>query len=161
MSAKSEFSRQNNATFSFKYKDSYEKIKSNNYMWSLGGNTDRDPGAQHKRQLAAKNLVSFIGKWNSDVTSVKRPCLNFNPFAVDLNKRVYTALEIQRGDEEIINLIQPNDHLLLQHESTPVTFTEVTIEAVTPRLAKTQDKASPTTGGDTNAWFEAGRQQSE
>ncbi|KAH8080856.1 hypothetical protein HD553DRAFT_316499 [Filobasidium floriforme] len=27
-SAKSEFSRQNNATFSFKYKDSYEKIKS-------------------------------------------------------------------------------------------------------------------------------------
>lgn len=62
MSAKSEFSRQNNATFSFKYKDSYEKIKSNNYMWSLGGSTDRDPGARHKQHLAAKNLVSFIGK---------------------------------------------------------------------------------------------------
>jgi hypothetical protein len=61
-SAKSEFSRQNNATFSFKYKDSYEKIKSNNYMWSLASSTDWDPAAQHTRQLAAKNLVSFIGK---------------------------------------------------------------------------------------------------
>jgi len=71
--------------------------------------------------------------------------------AVDLNQRVYTALEIQRGDDEIINFIQPNDHLLLQHETTPVTFTEVTIEAVTPRLPKIQDEAKPTTGGAENA----------
>lgn len=71
--------------------------------------------------------------------------------AVNLNQKVYTALEIQRGDEEIINFIQPNDHLLLQHESTPVTFTEVTIEAVTPRLPKIQDKAKPTAGGAKNA----------
>lgn len=65
-----------------------------------------------------------------------------------MNKRVYTALEIRRGDEEITNFIQPNDYLLLQHESTPVTFTEV---AVTPRLPKIQDEAKPTTGGAMNA----------
>jgi maltoporin len=82
MSAKSEFSRQNNATFSFKYKDSYEKIKSNNYMWSLAGSTDRDPDAQHKRQLAAKNLVSFIGKRNSDVWSAKMALFELQPLSL-------------------------------------------------------------------------------
>jgi hypothetical protein len=68
-----------------------------------------------------------------------------------LNKRVYTALEIRRGDEEITNFIQPNDYLLLQHESTPVAFTEVTIEAVTPRSPKIQDKAKPMAGGAKHA----------
>jgi hypothetical protein len=53
-----------------------------------------------------------------------------------LNKRIYTALEFQSENEEVGNLLQPSNHLLHQYKATPVTLTDIAIEAVTPHLPK-------------------------